>query len=99
MGTDNVTGKIRFFRVNKLDEGYGPANDRIEGEVIVTVDSQPNRAVGIQLRQDANLPTNQAMLKLLLSAAASNWDIAIDFDTTSHLIIRAWVVNIPIWCI
>jgi hypothetical protein len=55
-------GSIVFLRVHDLGTGFGPPTDFIDGEVVVILDSQPDRAFGFQLREDGSEPAHQGML-------------------------------------
>jgi hypothetical protein len=58
---------------------FGPANDNIQAEVILRLDTQPaNGASGFQLRTDANQPVRQGMLDLLRDAFNHGWRVSID---------------------
>ena len=52
MALIETSGKITFLRVHDVGTGWGPANDHIDVEVIVKLDSHPQNAFGFQLRND-----------------------------------------------
>lgn len=59
------TGTVTFLRVHDLGGGYGPNDDRIDGELVAKVSGAPERAVGTTLRADNKLPSHEGMLALL----------------------------------
>jgi hypothetical protein len=71
-------GTITFLRVHD-DGGFGPPDDRIDGEVIMKLSSDPNLAVGFQLRNDGGRPVHQGMLDLLRDAFNNNWTVVVDY--------------------
>jgi hypothetical protein len=77
-------GRITLLRVHDIGGGYGPPTDRIDGEVIVTLDSEPGRAFGFQLRRDATLAVRQRLLGLLRDAFNHNRTVAIDYLRTGQ---------------
>ena len=78
-----VSGRIQFLRVNDVGTGYGPPNDSIDAEVIFQLDSQPEKAFGLQLRTDSNWLANRGKLSLLRLAYRKNLPVLIDFHRTS----------------
>ncbi len=72
-------GLISLLRVHDLGTGYGPHEDFLDAEVIVWLDTEPEKAFGLKLRDDANRPAAQGMLELLRDAFAGNRRIRIDF--------------------
>jgi hypothetical protein len=88
-------GRITLLRVHDVTTAFGPPNDRIDVEVVVTLDTQPGKAFGFQLRTDPKLPARQAMLDLLRDAYASNQPVSFDHITpagkNNGLIIRVWL--------
>lgn len=75
-------GKVTFLRVNDIGTGYGPGNDRLDVEVVIQLDSEPNRAFGFQLRNDANQKTHRRMLDILRDAFKRDRRIQIDYIRT-----------------
>ncbi len=74
-------GQIRFLRVNDLGHVYGPANDAIHTEVVVGLDTAPDLAVGMELRDgDPNLPSRLAMLSILRDAYLHKHTVGIAFN-------------------
>ncbi|MEO6103120.1 MAG: alkaline phosphatase D family protein [Pseudoxanthomonas sp.] len=94
----SARGRISLLRVNDLRGGYGPTTDRLDGEVIVQLDTEPGRAFGFQLRDDDNLPVRRRMLALLRDAFTHDRPITIDYLRTGPLngqIIRASELPTP----
>jgi hypothetical protein len=79
-----TSGRLTMLRVHDPGGGFGPASDRIDGEVVITLDTEPGRAFGFQLRSDANLPVRQRMLALLRDAFANDRKVAIDYLRTGQ---------------
>jgi hypothetical protein len=94
-----ASGKVTLLRVHEVGSAYGPANDRIDVEVIVWLDTQAGKAFGFQLRDDANRPVRQGMLDLLRDAFRNNWIVTIDYNIDpgkkNGIIVRTWVTKPP----
>jgi hypothetical protein len=73
-------GKLTFLRVHDVGTKFGPPTDQIDAEVIMKLDTEPNRAMGFQLRNDGNRPARQGMLDLLRDAFNHNWTVAVDYN-------------------
>ncbi len=74
------TGKLTFLRVHDVGTAFGPPTDRIDVEVVMKISSQPDRAMGFQLRNDANRAARQGMLDLLRDAFNHNWTVSVDYN-------------------
>lgn len=77
------TGKLTFLRVHDVGTKFGPSTDQIDAEVIMKLSSQPNRAMGFQLRNDSNRPARQGMLDLLRDGLNHNWTVVVDYNLNS----------------
>jgi len=91
-------GRVTLLRVHDVGSGFGPPVDRIDGEVVVQLDTEPGRAFGFQLRKDANLPVRRRMLALLRDAFANDRPVAIDYLRTGQhngTLIRVAEVPVP----
>jgi hypothetical protein len=90
-----ASGRITMLRVHDVGTAYGPPSDRIDVEVVTTLDTQPGRAFGFQLRQDSNQAARQGMLDLLRDAYANNQRVSFDHITppgkNNGRIIRVWL--------
>ena len=91
----NARGRLTLLRVHDVGTAFGPANDRIDVEVVITLDSEPGKAFGFQLRNDSKLPARQGMLDLLRDAYATNSPVSIDYTIApgkrNGIIIRTWL--------
>jgi hypothetical protein len=67
------SGKLTFLRVNDIGSGFGPPSDFIDVEVVLKLDTFPDRAMGFQLHNDGSRPVRQGMLDLLRDAFNHNW--------------------------
>jgi hypothetical protein len=73
-------GRISFLLGNDVGSGFGPPNDFIDVEVITKLNTQPPaRAMGFQLRNDANEPVRHGMLDLLRDAFNNNTNVCLDY--------------------
>jgi hypothetical protein len=90
-----TTGRVTSLRVHEMGSAFGPPNDRIDVEVVIRLDSEPNKAFGFQLRNDARLAAHQGMLEVCRDAFNNGWTITIDFDIQpgklNGLLIRATI--------
>lgn len=77
-------GRLTLLRVHEVGGGFGPSTDRIDGEVVIALDTEPGRAFGFQLRNDANLPARRRMLALLRDAFANDRPLAVDYLRTGQ---------------
>ena len=76
MAVDQASGKLTMLRVHDPGTGFGG----LEVEVVVKLDSQPDKAFGFQLRNDDKRPARQGMLDLLRDAFKNNWIATIEYD-------------------
>jgi hypothetical protein len=74
-----TTGKLTFLRVHDLGTAFGPPLDRIDVEVVMKLDTEPDRAMGFQLRNDGKRFARQGMLDLLRDAFDYNWTVSVDY--------------------
>jgi photosystem II stability/assembly factor-like uncharacterized protein len=77
----SVEGVPEYLRVHDTG-GFGPPGDRIEGEVIVRLDTEPLMAFGFELRPDAGEDAHVGMLRQLRSAMAARARVRIDYERT-----------------
>lgn len=78
----SVEGTIALLRANDPGTGYGPSTDMLDAEVIVTLDTLPDRAFGFQLRDNADEGTRRGMLDLLRDAFRRDQTIHLDYVRT-----------------
>jgi hypothetical protein len=74
------TGALTFLRVNRVGGKFGPPNDQIDAEVVAKLDTEPDRAMGFQLRDDTDRASHQGMLDLLRDAFNNGGKVTIDYD-------------------
>ncbi len=74
------SGKLTFLRVHDLGTKFGPPSDQIDVEAVIKLNTEPERAMGFQLRNDGNRPARQGMLDLLRDAFNNNWTVTVDYD-------------------
>jgi hypothetical protein len=74
------TGKVNFLRVHDVGSRFGPGSDQIDVEVVARLNTDPDRAMGFQLRMDDNRLARQGMLDLLRDAFEHGHDASIDFE-------------------
>jgi hypothetical protein len=74
------SGKLTFLRVHDVGTRFGPPADQIDVEVVMKVSTEPERAMGFQLRNDNNRPARQGMLDLLRDAFNHDWTVVVDYD-------------------
>lgn len=77
-------GRLTLLRVHEVGGGFGPPVDRIDGEVVIALDTEPGRAFGFQLRRDANLPARRRLLALLRDAFANERPLRIEYLRTGQ---------------
>jgi hypothetical protein len=74
------SGKLTFLRVHDVGTKFGPPSDQINVEAVIKLNTEPDRAMGFQLRNDGNRPARQGMLDLLRDAFNNNWTVTVDYD-------------------
>lgn len=74
-----TAGRITLLRVHDVDTGFGPPYDFLDAEVIVQLDSEPEKSFGIQLRTDAEAAKARAMLELLRDAFRRSSVVRLEF--------------------
>lgn len=93
----NVSGRIAVLRVHDVGTKYGPPNDQIDVEVVVTLQNQPGKAYGFQLRGDGNAQARRAMLDLLRDAFVAGIPVSMDFNITpgknNGVVLRVWLAK------
>lgn len=93
----NTSGRIAVLRVHDVGTKYGPPSDQIDVEVVVTLQNQPGKAFGFQLRGDGNQQARRAMLDLLRDAFTANIPVSMDYNITpgknNGVVIRVWLTR------
>ncbi|MGE0812887.1 MAG: WD40/YVTN/BNR-like repeat-containing protein [Vicinamibacterales bacterium] len=77
-----AVGRITLLRVHDVGTGFGPPGDRLDGEVVVLLDSQPEKAFGFRLRTGADRPVAEGLLGLLRDAFNANRVVRLEFTRT-----------------
>lgn len=77
-------GRLTLLRLHEVGSGFGPPVDRIDGEVVIALDTEPGRAFGFQLRNDAKLPARRRLLALLRDAFAHERPLLIEYLRTGQ---------------
>lgn len=73
-------GLLSFLRVHDVGTGFGPPADKLDVEVVVRLDSLPNRALGFRLRPDGNEVARRGMLDVLRTAFDESRRVRLDYD-------------------
>ena len=77
-----TTGRITLLRVHDVGTGFGPTHDQLDAEVIVQLDSEPEKSFGFKLRQGADKPKGTAMLDVLRDSFRRSSAIRLEFVRT-----------------
>jgi photosystem II stability/assembly factor-like uncharacterized protein len=77
-----AVGRITLLRVHDIGTGYGPPYDQIDADVIVCLDSEPDKAFGFQLRADLEISAARGKLKLLRDCFNTGRPIRLEFIRT-----------------
>lgn len=75
-------GRITLLRVHDEGTGYGPPNDFLDGEVVVWLDTQPEKAFGVRLRADGDRQSAEGMFALLRNCFNSDRPVRVEFVRT-----------------
>lgn len=71
---------VRMLRVHRLGGGYGPADDHLDAEAVVTLDDHPDEAFGLTLRRGAGLAAAEATLHALRAAITSDAPVRVVYS-------------------
>ena len=91
-----AVGLPTFLRVHDEGTGYGLPADSMDVEVVVKLDTEPQRSFGFQLRDGANEAIQRGMLDTLRDAFNKGQRVQLDYSTagpSSRQVLR--VVKIP----
>jgi hypothetical protein len=72
-------GLITLLRAHRRGGKFGPPDDQLDAEVIVFLDTEPEKAFGLRLRADNELPAAKGMLGLLRDAFNRNRPVRLEF--------------------
>ena len=75
-------GRVTLLRVHDLETGYGPPDDVLDAEVIVWLDTEPEKAFGFRLREDDTRPAAEGKLAVLRDAFERGVPVQLDFVRT-----------------
>ncbi|MDQ3696898.1 MAG: hypothetical protein M3373_02580 [Gemmatimonadota bacterium] len=99
MGIENTSGQLNLLRVHDRGSKFGPSNDKMDVEVVISFANQQNRFFGFQLRTDSNGPAREGMLGLLRDGFNHGWTVNIDFDRkpgkNNSVLFRVWLTKPP----
>ena len=89
-------GEVSMLRIHDVGTGYGPSYDHIDVEVVMRLDTEPDKAFGFQLRQDNREGSRRGMLDCLRNAYHSGAPVRIDYQwlgsgTRNGVILRSWM--------
>lgn len=73
-------GKLTFLRVHEVGSKFGPQTDQIDVEAVLKLNTQPDRAMGFQIRDDSARPVRQGMLDLLRDAFSNDFTVVLDYE-------------------
>lgn len=76
-----VKGKITLYRVQVQDMEFGSDHEKIDAEVLVTLDGAPNKVLTIRLHDDSP-PVNMLMANTLRDAYLNNKKVTIYYQIT-----------------
>ena len=97
MALINTSGKLSLLRVHEVGSAFGPANDRIDVEVVFQLDTNPDRFFGFQLRSDTRQAAHQGMLDLLRDGLNFGWvvntDVELGAGKRNGVAIRVWLTK------
>jgi hypothetical protein len=78
----SATGTPTLLRVHDAGGGFGGSGDRIDGEVIVQLDTEPGRSFGMTLRPDGDEAAHRGMLDQLREAFGAARPVMVEYDRT-----------------
>ncbi len=81
----SIEGVPASLRVNDVGTGYGPPDDRLDAEVVVTLEQAPGRGFGFALRADAGEGAHGGMLDVLRHAFTDQTSVRLDYVRTGFL--------------
>ena len=73
-------GTVTELRAFDRGTMFGPPSDRIDVEVVFRLSSDPRKAFGFQLREDAREQVHRSMLDVLRDAFRNNGRIRVDYS-------------------
>jgi hypothetical protein len=79
-----IDGRVRMIRVHEHGTGYGASAHRLNEDCIITLDTEPGAAFGLEL-SGANMWAGRSMFNLLRTAFASDRLVTIEYEATSAI--------------
>jgi hypothetical protein len=80
--TLKATGTPVLLRAHEVGSGFGPPTDHLDSDIVVQLDTEPNRGFGLSLRDRPGLPSQQAMFFRLRDAFNTNQPVTIEYKRT-----------------
>lgn len=77
-----AVGRITLLRIHDVGTGFGPPHDPLDGEIVVFLDSEPEKAFGLRLRADTDRPVAEGMLSVLRDAFNRDGVVRLEFVRT-----------------
>lgn len=78
--TGEVEGTLTFLRAHDVGTRFGPDDDQIDVEVVVRLDTAPERAFGFPLRTDTHEAARRRMLDTLRTAFSTDRRVRIAYQ-------------------
>ncbi len=75
-------GKITLLRIHDVGTAFGPPDDQLDGEVVVFLDTEPEKAFGFQLRTGSKQRVAEGMLAVLRDAFSRDKPVRLEFIRT-----------------
>lgn len=92
-----TSGKLKTLRVNEVGIPYGSGDDKIDGEVIITLEGESGRrAYGFQLRKDVDEISHSSMLDQLRTAFLQDRSVTLTFSKTGDASFKRKVINVEL---
>ena len=90
-------GKITSLRVQFFGARRGNESGKMDTEVAVQLDTEPQKVFGLRLRRGRGEPVREGMLNLLRDAFNHNWTVNLLYwqepDTENLIIYRVWLTK------
>ncbi|MBK9717000.1 MAG: hypothetical protein IPO85_05720 [Saprospiraceae bacterium] len=78
----DIKDKINLLRVHDVGTGYGPSSDALDVEVVITLNSEPNKYFGFKMRIGTNGLTHKHFLETLRFAFKKDLPVKIEYIKT-----------------
>jgi hypothetical protein len=75
----STVGKVTLLRVHDVGTKYGPPDDRLDAEVVLWLDTEPEKALGFHLRTDDHEADYRGMLDLLRDAFGADRRVRVEY--------------------